>query len=353
MSNARPAGRNFHEDIIEAENNSDMEMDKFISRLDRVEDLKLHRDITVRELIEKLYIASGFTARKLAIAARILEKMLRDKDCVNLLSFPAAIIATGIRGVFVELIRKGYFDVIITTCGTIDHDLARSFREYYHGWFEANDRLLHRRNIHRIGNIFVPVSNYGLIIEEKTKIFLEELWNEGIKSLSTRELLWRLAEKIIDKSPRREQSLIWWAWKKRIPIYVPGITDGAFGFQLFLFSQDHDFNVNVLLDEKELSDIIWSSKKLGGLIVGGGISKHHLIWWAQFAGGLHYAVYLTTAVEHDGSLSGARPREAISWGKISEKAKKVVVEGDATITLPLLTAYLMGKIEERKNRIFF
>ena len=65
---------------------------------------------------------------------------------------------------------------------------------------------------------------------------------------------------------------------------------------------------------------------------------------------MDYAVYLTTAPEHDGSLSGARPKEAVSWGKISTRAKKIVVEGDATITLPLLACYLVDKIGERKTR---
>jgi deoxyhypusine synthase len=74
--------------------------------------------------------------------------------------------------------------------------------------------------------------------------------------------------------------------------------------------------------------------------VGGGISKHHVIWWSQFAGGLDYAVYVTTAVEYDGSLSGAHPREAISWGKIKPEASSEVVYGDATIILPLLLSSL-------------
>ena len=212
--------------------------------------------------------------------------------------------------------------------------------------------MLHRLNIHRIGNIFVPMESYGEIIEQKTRPFLEELWREGLRRMSTRKLLWELGRRVIDESENRESSIIWWTWKKKIPIYVPGITDGAFGFQLFLFSQDHEFIVDILLDEKELSEIVWSSKRIGGLIIGGGISKHHLIWWAQFKGGLSYAVYLTTAPEHDGSLSGARPKEAISWGKISEKAKKIVVEGDATITLTLIAGYLIDLISERKNREF-
>ena len=45
---------------------------------------------------------------------------------------------------------------------------------------------------------------------------------------------------------------------------------------------------------------------------------------------------ITTAPEHDGSLSGARLREAVSWGKVRPDAPQVVVEGDASVLLPLL-----------------
>ena len=61
-------------------------------------------------------------------------------------------------------------------------------------------------------------------------------------------------------------------------------------------------------------------------MVGGGISKHHVIWWNQYRGGLDSAVYITTAPEHDGSLSGARLREAISWGKMRPEAPHVCVK---------------------------
>jgi len=51
-----------------------------------------------------------------------------------------------------------------------------------------------------------------------------------------------------------------------------------------------------------------------------------------------------TAVEHDGSLSGARMREAVSWGKLKEKATYVTVEGDATVLLPLMTGSLFERL---------
>jgi deoxyhypusine synthase (EC 2.5.1.46) len=94
--------------------------------------------------------------------------------------------------------------------------------------------------------------------------------------------------------------------------------------------------VDVLRDEEALRELVYNSRKLAALIVGGGISKHHVIWWAQFKGGLDYAVYISTAVEYDGSLSGARPREAVSWGKVKPSARFVYVFADATLVLPIL-----------------
>jgi deoxyhypusine synthase len=168
---------------------------------------------------------------------------------------------------------------------------------------------------------------------------LEELYKEGKKSMSSRELAREFGSRISDK-----KSILFWAAKNDVPIFVPGITDGAFGSQLWLFKQQHhDFNVDVLKDEQELSDIVFTSKRAGAIMIGGGISKHHVIWWNQFRDGLDYAVYLTTAEEYDGSLSGARIREAVSWGKVKESAKYTTVEGDATITLPILVSAVLGE----------
>ena len=90
---------------------------------------------------------------------------------------------------------------------------------------------------------------------------------------------------------------------------------------------------------------------MGALIVGGGISKHHLIWWSQFRGGLDSAVYITSSPEWDGSLSGARIREGISWGKLKEKAKYVTIEGDATVLLPLMAASLINRIGDKNKSV--
>jgi deoxyhypusine synthase len=116
-----------------------------------------------------------------------------------------------------------------------------------------------------------------------------------------------------------------------------------------MYWQTHrDLKIDLFRDEQELSDLTFEAKESGALIIGGGISKHHTIWWNQFRGGLDHAIYLTTAMEYDGSLSGAQVREAVSWGKVKEGADQVTVEGDATITLPIVVASLLERLGERK-----
>ncbi len=267
--------------------------------------------------------------------------MIKDKTCTKFLSFPACIIATGTRGVITEMIKRNMVDVIITTCGTLDHDLARLWRNYYHGSFLADDTKLHKQGVNRLGNIFIPLECYGTILEEKLQPLIKNIFQQQ-SSWSTKDLIWEIGKQIKNE-PNHKSSLIYWAWKKQIPIYIPGIMDGAFGAQLWMYYQEHrNSSIDLFKDEQLLSDHVFTAKKTGAFIIGGGISKHHTIWWNQFKGGLDYAVYVTTAAEFDGSLSGAQTREAISWGKITEKADNITIEGDATILLPIIIAYLIN-----------
>ncbi len=311
--------------------------------LPKVEDIEIRAGMTVNELVEQLFRSGGFTAKDLAVAVEIIEEMVKDNKTVVFLSFPACIVATGTRGVIKELVKRKLVDVIITTCGTLDHDLARIWKDYYHGSFMLDDAELHRKGINRIGNILAPNESYGIIIEEKLQPMLEEIYAEK-KRLSTRELVWEIGKRI-ENEPNVESSIVYWCYRNGIPMYIPGITDGAVGSQLWIFHQTHrDFIIDVLKDEDELSDIVFNAEKTGAIVIGGGISKHHTIWWNQFKGGLDYVVYITTAVEWDGSLSGARVREAISWGKVSERAKHVTVYGDATVILPIVVSSLLERL---------
>jgi deoxyhypusine synthase len=310
---------------------------------DGIKDYEFREDMSVDELVNQMDEAWGFTAGKISVGVNILERMIKMRNCPKFLSFTGNLVATGTRGVFKELVKRKLVDVVITTCGTLDHDMARCWKNYYKGAFIMNDARLHEKGINRLGNVLVPNESYGIIIEQKMQDLLESLWKENAREVSTSQLCREIGKRVCNES-----SILYWAAENNIPVYVPGITDGAVGYQTWLFSQDHDFKLDLLKDSGEINDLVFTAKKTGALIVGGGISKHHTIWWNQFKDGLDYVVYVSTADEWDGSLSGARPREGVSWGKISEKAKRVMIEGDASVILPVMVSSLVTRLSKKK-----
>jgi len=311
----------------------------------KVEDIRIDDGPSLDTLVRRMEAAGGFSSQAVARGVDLLAQILSDEEMTTFLSFPADIVATGTRGVLAELVREGYVDALITTCGTLDHDLARAYRPYYHGEWTLDDAALYRKGLYRLGNLVIPHANYGRIIEVKMQSLLRKLWASGVRRLSTRELAWRIGESL--GPDRGRGSITRAAFEQKVPVFVPGITDGAVGSQLWLFWQNHkELAIDLFDDEQRISDLVFEAKRSGAVMIGGGISKHHTIWWNQFRDGLDAALYITTAVEWDGSLSGARTREAISWGKLKATARHTTVEGDATVLFPLM----VGAALERMRR---
>ncbi len=305
-----------------------------------VKDISIKNGDDIQSIFDQLSNSGGFESRNLAEGLEILSTMINDKDCLKFLSFVAAITSTGLRGIIVDMLKKKMFDVVITTCGALDHDIARYFSNYLEGSFTLDDAKLLEENIHRLGNVLVPMESYGPIIEEKMQMFLEAAYKSGKKEMSTADITRMIGENL------GEGSFLYWAYKNNIPVVVPGIVDGAVGSQIWLFTQKHkDFKLNVIADSEILSSLIFKAKKSGSLMLGGGISKHHTLWWNQYRDGLDYAVYITTAQEFDGSLSGALVKEAISWGKVTQNAKQTTIHAEITTILPFIYSALLARIK--------
>ncbi|HDD46256.1 MAG TPA: deoxyhypusine synthase [Candidatus Aenigmarchaeota archaeon] len=292
-----------------------------------VKDYDIENIKSMGEFVDQLKCA-GFQATHTGIGREIIKKMM-DKDVTVFISFTANMVASGLRGIFAEMCKKRFVDVIITTGGAVEHDFIRGFDPYYIGSFDMDDRELHKRGINRLGNIVVPNERY-ILLEEKIQKLLTKLYEK--------KRAWSPSEFILELGKiSKESSFIYWAARNNIPIFCPGITDSAIGLQFYFFKQDHaDFCIDVSGDMKTLADIVFNANKTGGIILGGGIAKHHTIGVNIVRGGLDYAVYVTTAQVWDGSLSGAKAKEAVSWGKINEEARYVTIYGDATIVFPLL-----------------
>lgn len=306
----------------------------------KVKDISIKNDDDIQNIFSQLSTSGGFESRNLADGLEILSTMINDKDCLKFLSFVAAITSTGLRGIIADMLKKKMFDVVITTCGALDHDIARYFSNYLEGSFTMDDAELLEKNIHRLGNVLVPMESYGPIIEEKIQMFLEAAYKSGKKEMSTADITRMIGENL------GEGSFLYWAYKNNIPVIVPGIVDGAVGSQIWMFTQKHnDFKLNVVADSEILSSLIFKAKKSGAFMLGGGISKHHTLWWNQYRDGLDYAVYITTAQEFDGSLSGALVREAISWGKVTQNAKQTTIHAEITTILPFIYSALLTRVK--------
>ena len=305
-----------------------------------VKDIEIDSNTSIEKIFEELSQSGGFESVNLSNGLEILTKMISDEQCLRFVSFVAAIMSTGLRGIIKNMIKNKWFDVGITTCGVLDHDIARHFSHYKEGSFSMDDSELANQNIHRLGNILVPMDSYGPLIEEKMQSFLEEEYQNGVREMTTVEIC-----KMIGKH-LGEDSFLFWANKNNISIVVPGIMDGAVGSQIWLFTQKHhDFKLNMMGDADLLSGLIFKAEKSGAFMIGGGISKHHTLWWNQYREGLDYAFYITTAQEFDGSLSGALVKEAISWGKVTQTAKQATLHAEVTTILPFIYAALVSKLQ--------
>jgi len=288
----------------------------------------------MREVVELYRSIGGFQALHVAEAYDVLKEALEAAD-LRFLSFTGNLVATGLREVIADAVRRRLFNVVVTTAGALDHDIAKAMgARYMPGSFDLDDVELADKGLHRLGNVVISKEEYGPFVERFVLGFCERLWG---KSVATYELV----EEFGREMP--EDSILGAAARAGVKVFVPGIVDGAVGTALLTCNDlararrgGSRVVIDVLKDEEMLRELVYNSKKLAALIVGGGISKHHVIWWAQFRGGLDYVVYVSTAVEYDGSLSGARPREAISWGKVKPSAKAVYIFADATLVLPVL-----------------
>jgi deoxyhypusine synthase len=308
-----------------------------------VKDIRVDDAPDLDTLIRRMDDAGGFSAKGVTQGVDLLVRILSDEKMTTFLSFPADIVATGTRGVLETLVRGGYVEAVVTTCGTLDHDIARSVGPYYHGEWNLDDAKLYRQGLYRLGNLVIPRSHYGIPVERLVRKLLARWYKTGMRKLSTRDLVWAIGEEL---GPTRGRgSLARAAFDGKIPFFIPGITDGAVGSQLWMFWQTHkEFSIDLFDDEQKLSDLVFEAKRSAAIMIGGGISKHHTIWWNQFRDGLDAALYITTAVEWDGSLSGARTREAVSWGKVKTTARHTTVEGDATVLLPLMVGAALERL---------
>ena len=284
------------------------------------------------DLLES-YATTGFQATHLAEGIDIARRM-QDDEATVYLTFTSNIISSGLREVVASLIREGHIDVIITTSGSLTEDVIKTARPFKMGEWKADEVELREQGINRLGNIYVPSDRYVWLEQYLYEFFDEFFADEQIRTPTAfaRELGATLDD---------EDSVLKQAADNNVPVYCPALTDAEVGNFLYYYKQanDVDIGIEILDDYDTLIEQGLLAETTGLIAVGGGVPKHHAIMTNLFRGGADYVVYISTGMEGDGSLSGAPPNEAVSWGKIKESETNYTqIEAEATLVFPLLVA---------------
>jgi len=279
--------------------------------------------------ILKSFETTGAQATNLAKAIEIIKKMRKEKAFIYL-GYTSNMVTTGIREIIRYLTEHKLIDYLVTTAGGIEEDIVKCLGDFKLGKFDADGGDLRDKGINRAGNIFIPNSRYCKF--EDFLIPLLKKHKNQIKSPS--DII-----KLLGKEINNKESIYYWAQKNNIPVHCPAIMDGSLGDMIYFFKNSNpDFTLDLIKDTEELNNSTIGLEKTGMIILGGGVVKHSICNANMYRNGADYAVYINTAQEFDGSDSGARPEEAVSWGKISKTAESVKVHGDATIIFPLVVA---------------
>ncbi|THV08591.1 Deoxyhypusine synthase [Dendrothele bispora CBS 962.96] len=323
----------------------------------------LEKPLSLQEFL-KSYERIGFQANSLGKAIDIVNKMrswrLSDEPiaedesdehrspevraqirCNVFLGYTSNLISSGLREIILYLVKHKHVSAIVTTAGGIEEDFIKCLGHTYLADFNLDGADLRRRGMNRIGNLIVPNDNYC-----KFEDWLTPILDAMLREQQTSGQVWTPSSFIrrLGKEINNEESVYYWAYKNDIPVFCPALTDGSLGDMIYFHSfRNPGLIVDIVQDIRNLNELSRKSRKAGMIILGGGVCKHQIANAMLIRNGADYSVYINTGQEFDGSDSGARPEEAISWGKIRAGAESVKVFADATLVFPMLVAATFAK----------
>ena len=324
-----------------------------------------HFDITrhnVVPLVEAMR-HMAYSARDLARAADIYDRMLRDGECGVILCLAGSLISAGLKKVFVDMIRNRMVDAIVSTgANIVDQDFFEGlgFRHYI-----ASERLkagldddqLRALRIDRIYDTLIDEDELR-ICDDTTKIIADGL---APRPYSSREFIREMGAYLTEHGKTRD-SIVLAAYEEEVPIFCPAFSDCSAGFGLVAHQHARGdapkVSIDSVKDFYELTQLKIANPTTGIFMIGGGVPKNFtqdIVVAAEILGEdppMHkYAVQVTVADVRDGALSSSTLKEASSWGKVDTVFEQMVFS-EATLAVPLIVgyAYHQGAWKQRKQK---
>lgn len=306
----------------------------------KIDQMEIDDDMTITQLIGEMGKSGVLGAGRMYRATKLLAEILQDDDTAVFLSVAGPLVPGGLRKIIRDMVDQGIVDVLITSGANITHDLLEAFGGRHHRGITEDDETLCQQGMGRIGDIYTKSEDFEVFEDEMIKILTKI--TEKDEYLTIREFITEIGGNISD-----EDSILRTAFKRGVPIYAPGLIDSMLGLQLWMFTQENKLHLDASGDMSELSEIVYDSKKVATIILGGGLPKHYALASNLLKGGVDAAIQVTMDRSETGSLGGAPLEEAKSWAKAKAGSKLVTVIGDATIIFPLMLA---GAIAMNKDK---
>ncbi|MBI5630454.1 MAG: deoxyhypusine synthase [Elusimicrobia bacterium] len=333
-----------------------------LKKSDLLKDTIEHFDITKHNTVAMVEAMSkmSFTARDLARASDIYDKMLGDKDCNVILCLAGSLFSAGLKKIVFDLVNNNMVDAIVSTgANIIDQDFFESLGfKHYKGTKWIDDHSLRATRIDRIYDTFIDEDELG----DTDAVTSEIAGTLKPRPYSSREFIEEMGKYLV-KNCKVKDSVVLASYKKGVPVFVPAFSDCSAGFGL-LHHQWHNPEEHVSVDSaKDFLELVrckLASKETGLLMLGGGVPKNFaqdITVGPEMLGletKMHkYAIQITVADERDGALSGSTLREACSWGKVDTLHEQMVY-AEASLAFPILAsyAYHKGNWRSRKARKF-
>lgn len=319
-----------------------------------------HIDITAidsTKIIDSMAHMS-FSSRDTATAARILQLMIKDKDCTNWLTLAGSSSAAGCMQVYVDMVRFNMIDCVVSTgASVVDMDFFEALGyKHYKGTPFVDDNYLRSQYIDRIYDTFIDEEELQHC-DATVKLIAD---NIEPRPYSSREFI-REMGKWLSKNSVKKNSLIQTCYEHNVPIFVPAFSDCSAGFGLVLHQIARRkagkpcVTIDSVADFRELTEIKIHAKTTGLFMIGGGTPKNFAqdtVVCAECMGfdvPMHqYAVQITVADARDGACSSSTLKEASSWGKVNTLHEQMVY-AEATTVVPLIVSYAYHK-GDWKNR---
>jgi deoxyhypusine synthase len=312
----------------------------FMEHLKKVGQIRIEKGMLADDLVRQMSQSGVMGAGKIAHAADIAEKVIRDKETKLFFGLAGAMVPGGMKHIIIDMLEAGWIDVFVTTGANLTHDLVEALGYYhYQGSAHVSDAELNKQGMDRMYDSFMPNKVY----EGLEDFFAKHFDEIAAEKMNIKEFLWKLGSLV----PKDRQSMLRTCYEKKIPVFCPAISDSGIGLMVWgHLAKGKKLDVNAFDDLKDILNIAWDDKsRFAVWYCGGGVPKNFIQQAMQFAPkAAEFGIQITMDRPEPGGSSGAELREGISWGKMSERGNFVDVICDTTIALPIITAALKTRL---------